>query len=250
VSAELEVIDAIRMATLETVMEGVPIGDDLIVVEDERCCILATRIALEALEQRLIFGRALKVHVGIYNRWGWEWQQANPDRHLLNELGAVELLAQEAGDHSVEFCERAAQERGLPPKGRYRFCGHGTELPESFSLSSPGWLNGHAVALLRVGNEHVLLDVTAPQFTTPQFKLFIEPLMFVVADEWARNPGESWLLGEPECLNGGAIVYRQPNDLAGVYDAPDWKNHTPEQIKVLAEGVLRRADERLALMRL
>jgi hypothetical protein len=54
------------------------------------------------------------------------------------------LLAQEAGDHSVEFCERVAQERGLPPKGRYRFCGHGTELPESFSLSSPGWLNGHA----------------------------------------------------------------------------------------------------------
>jgi hypothetical protein len=95
----------------------------------------------------------------------------------------------------------------------------------------------------------VLLDVTAPQFTTPQFKLFVEPLMFVVADEWARNPGESWLLGEPECLNGGAIVYRQPNDLAGVYDAPDW-SRAPEEIKALAEGVLRRADERLALMRL
>jgi hypothetical protein len=45
------------------------------------------------------------------------------------------------------------------------------------------------------------------------------------------------------------MVYIQPNDLDGVFNAPDWIQ-SPEQIKGLAEGVLRRADERLALMRL
>jgi hypothetical protein len=248
-SAELEVIDAVRMATLETLMGGVRIGDEILATQDARCCVFATRIALEALERHRIFGRGLKVHVGIYNRWGWEWQQANPDKSLFDELMGIVRLAEAANNHSIEFCERAAEERGLHPKGRFRFCGHGTDLPESFSLSTPGWLNGHVVALLRTDDGHVLLDVTAPQFTTPQFKLFVEPLMFTVDDEWARNPGESWLKAEPDCLNGGALFYRQPSDLNGVYNAPDWKQ-SPEHIEALGEAVWRGANERLALMRL
>lgn len=248
-NTDLEVIDAVRMTTLEALLGGVRIGDEIVSTDDPRCCIFATRIALKALEHHHIFGRALKVHVQVYNRLGWEWQQAHPDSYLFDELMAVELAAHEAGNHSVEFCERLGQERGIPRGARLRFCGHGTSLPESFSLSTPGWLNGHVVALLRTDAGHVLLDVTAPQFTTPEFKMFMEPLAFPIADEWARDPGGWWLEAEPECLNGGAMLYRQPSDLNGVYNAPDWIQ-SPEQIQGLADGVLVQAAERLALMRL
>jgi hypothetical protein len=248
-SAELEAIDAVRMATLESLMGGIRIGDTIVANSDARCCVFATRIALKALERYGVFGRALKVHVAVYNRWGWEWQQANPDKSLFDELMIIHTIAIEAGDHSIEFCERVSAERGIHPKARYRFCGHGTDLPNSFALAKPGWLNGHVVALLNTDAGHVLLDVTAPQFTTPQFKLFIEPLALPVTDEWARDPGKSWLQAEPECLNGGAMFYIQPNDLDGLFNAPDWIQ-SPERIRGLADGVVAQADERLALMRL
>jgi hypothetical protein len=249
VSAELEAIDAVRMATLESLMEGVMVDDAIVYTNDPRCCIFATRIALKALEHYQVFGRALKVHVGAFNRWAWEWQRANPERNLADELMGVAQAAIEARDLSIEFCERLSRARGIDPKARYRFCGHGTDLPNSFALSKPGWLNGHVVALLNTDAGHVLLDVTAPQFTTPDFKMFLEPLAFAVPDDWARNPGKSWLQVQPECLNGGAMVYIQPSDLDGVFSAGDW-TQSPEQIAGLAEGVRVRADERLALMRL
>jgi hypothetical protein len=93
VSAELEAIDAVRMATLESLMGGVESATRS--SSNERCALLHLRHPdrPEGAGARMVFGRALKVHVGIYNRWGWEWQQANPDRHLFDELMIVELLA-------------------------------------------------------------------------------------------------------------------------------------------------------------
>lgn len=216
---DLEIIDAVRMVTLQSMLKGIPVSDGVIHSATPDICVAGTRVAIELLKTYHIFGRPLKVHTLIYTRHGWEWQKAHPDEHLLDKLAIAETLGPESAQ-GVEFL----RSQGIDSRTRLRFCGHGTDLIDSFSLSDPGYLNGHVVAIMDTDSGHTLLDVTAPQFTTAAFKLFVPPIMVEAPEDWVRDPGSSWVSAEPEELNGGAILYRQPRDLAGMYDAPDWKD--------------------------
>lgn len=251
---DLEVVDAVRMDTIDPLLRGLdlPDGSARISIGDYRCCILGTRLALEVLKTYSIFGRALKVHALIYNASGWAWQKDNPERPLLGELGEAEGEAVErwGEDATIDNCWPLLEARGIPASARLRFCGLGTDMPDTTGFTTPGWLNGHCVALLDLDGTPILLDTTAQQFTTPEFKLFVPPVIFEAPADWARDPSSSWATVEPEELNGGAMLYRQPRDLQGVFDAADWLGPGYPAARQTIEAIRGQVEERLALMRL
>jgi hypothetical protein len=213
---DLIVTEALREHTFRTLRDGVtaysPQHQRIAVVgaQDDFCCVLSTRIAIDILKEHGIGARAMKVHVRAYNRALWEWEQ--------NPVGPIP-----------------------EDKGLLRCCGDGTG-----EMQNEGWLNGHCIAIVE---KEILLDTSAPQFTTITpggARLFVPPLMLRIDPDWLKAPSDSWMTYElDEELNGGAILYRQPEDLSGMFDSSDWNLNTSdgEAARILTTAVKEKVRE-------
>src|SRR3954454_25065243 len=130
---EQEVVEAVRLETFETLMEGVKVqvGENIVGtgLDTWECFVLASRVAMDVLRDHFIGARALKVQTLTMNRVAWEAEQRG--EHGMSVEGGVVWGCGLAGDGSQAYVEE-------------------------------GWLNGHVV--LVVENE-VLLDTSAVQFT-------------------------------------------------------------------------------------
>lgn len=246
---ELEVIDAATRTLVPRLLEGVRVGDHVVGFDDPRMCIGATRMVLDLLKRYMIFGRPLKVHTRTYNRQAWEWQQAHPEHDLLHVMAGLEA-AGFTGRDDPRFLH-ALEQVDLDPRAGMRYCGQGQGEQTPSHLAQQE-LNGHCVAIMDLSDgRKALVDASAQQFNTPQFKIFLPPLNFEVDEEWAQSPDSRWLVHEEEDF-AGAILYRQPSSLEGMFDAHDWRSLMNEGslVPAVLDAIQREVDAQVALMRL
>lgn len=222
------VVEAVREHAFSTLREGVDYFSEqfgvpgVVGAQDDFCCVLASRLAIEALKHFDIAGRGMKVQV-------------------------------RANNHAMVMLEETGDRDRWEAKALQRYCGLGTG-----SKLNEGWLNGHVVVIVE---GEILLDPSAPQFNTitdDGRRLIVPPLALPLGEEgreWLQEPDKNWLGFElDEDLGGGEIFYRQSEDLSGLYDAPDWNvmNADPEAGTALAAAILarvrHRVSERLALL--
>jgi hypothetical protein len=250
-----EVVEAVNSTLLPSMLEGVVVGDEIVSVDDPRMCIGATRIALDLLKRYYIFGRALKVHVLVYNRQAWAWQEAHPEQSMVEVLsGIIKSLGKDREIEDPAFVQAMA-DIGADPKSRVRFCGSGSGDQFSMGHQDRGFLNGHVIGVVDVGDDKILIDPSAQQFTTPEWRLLIPPLTLDLADDegraWLEDPTGWWLASQPEDLGGTTILYRQPEDLDGVFNASDWKDlPTGKRYEQMLDALQEKAEEVLKLVRL
>lgn len=245
---EARILEAVRSLTLDSLFKGVQIthqNEKFHVQTDvSNICITTTRVGLNVLKRFHMFGRPLKVHTLVYNCAAWEWQKAHLDVNMLDLMAELDQGALNDFD-TWDRLEVAMGEAGLPPKARIRYCGQGTDLVDDSRFRAPRSLNGHCIALVDLDNGgHAILDTSAQQFTVPEFKIFLPPLVVELepGEPWVKAPDETWLCAEIEELNGGALLYKQPKDLTMMYDAEDWK----DSINVpIADEIYQRAKARV-----
>jgi hypothetical protein len=202
---ELQVVEAVRLETFETLMEGVRVATAEGIVEskmtDWHCCVAASRVAKDVLARHYIGAKAMKVQCLAFNDVAWKREQEGERVFHLTDEGA--LMA--------------------PPRPGER---QPAVFPCGFrdgAATDDNWLNGHVVLI--VENE-ILLDPSATQFTHLSHGLLVEPLALDLRDEedgrgWVADPGGSFIAAPLE--EGGAVLYRQHPDGSGVFDAHDWK---------------------------
>lgn len=219
-----KVVEAVRLETYETLRAGIsvqtPTGVATAALTDWHCCVVASRTAIEVLKTHYIHGRALKVQALVFTEKAWRAELAGEDLWSFNEDG--DALVRDEPGFGVFPC-------GFRDEGRQT------------DQTRDGWLNGHVVVI--VENE-ILLDPSAVQFTHLDYGLLVEPL----AVDLTTPDGEAWLAdpkGNFLCVqlpDGGAVLYRQSPDFAGVFDAADWQS---DQIitTAVADAVKRRIEQ-------
>jgi hypothetical protein len=113
---EQEVVEAVRLETFETLMEGVKmqVGENIVEagLDTWHCCILASRVAMDVLSDHFIGARAVKVQTLTMNRDAW--------------------AAESRGERGAEA-----------PGGIIWGCGLAGDGSQAYV--EEGWLNGHVV---------------------------------------------------------------------------------------------------------
>jgi hypothetical protein len=211
---EIEVVEAVRLETFETLMEGVRVQVGRDVVETGlttwHCCVLASRVAMDVLRDHFIGARALKVQTITMNQTAWEAEMRGEDG--TRTPGGIAWGCGLAGDGSQNFVE-------------------------------DGWLNGHVV--LTVENE-VMLDASAVQFTHIEYGVIVEPLAIPLDGDEGRKflHEDAWVVA-PLDDNMGAMLYHKHPDKSAVFDSNDWLGKDLEY-DLLRDAVGHAVRQRLA----
>lgn len=211
---EQEVVEAVRLETFETLMEGVvvQVGQNIMEagLNDWHCCVLSSRVAMDVLSDHFIGARAVKVQTLTMNRAAWQ--------------------AEVRGERGTDA-----------PGGVVWGCGLAGDGSQAYVKN--GWLNGHVV--LVVENE-VLLDTSAVQFTRVEYGVLVEPLVVDLRSE-AGNlflNEDAWVAAPLDDDMGGMIYHKHP-DKSGVFDSNDWLARELHYA-VLRDAVARAVRQRLA----
>src|SRR3954469_20760548 len=180
---EQEVVEAVRLETFETLMEGVKVqvGEKIVEagLDTWECCVLASRVAMDVLSDHFIGARAVKVQTITMNRAAWEAEQRGI--RGTDVEGGVAWGGGLAGDGSQAYVEE-------------------------------GWLNGHVVLIVE---GEALLDASAVQFTRLEYGLIVEPLVVDLRsnDGHAFLHEDAWVLAALD-EDVGAIAYHRHPDLS------------------------------------
>jgi hypothetical protein len=212
---EQEVVEAVRLETFETLMEGVRVqlGNGQIMdagLSDWHCCVLASRVAMDVLRDHFIGARAVKVQTLTMNRVAWEAEKRGENGAKVP--GGVSWACGLIGDGSQDHVQE-------------------------------GWLNGHVVLLVE---GEVLLDASAVQFTRVEYGVLVEPLVIGLTDEVGDQflNEDAWVVA-PLDDDMGAILYHKHPDKSGVFDSNDWISRELHYA-VLRDAVGRAVRQRLA----
>jgi hypothetical protein len=211
---EQEVVEAVRLETFETLMEGVKmqVGENIVEagLDTWHCCILASRVAMDVLSDHFIGARAVKVQTLTMNRDAW--------------------AAESRGERGAEA-----------PGGIIWGCGLAGDGSQAYV--EEGWLNGHVVLVVE---GEALLDASAVQFTRIEWGVIVEPLLVDLRGEVGNSflNEDAWVAAPLDDGMGGMLYHKHP-DKSGVFDANDWLGREIHYA-VLRDAVARAVKQRLA----